>query len=194
MLSPSEPPPPFNPLDIDWDVYLDAESIAGSDNDPVSTWNNQGTEADFGATGTARPTLKIISGQKVVRFDGTTDSLVAASTIPAWATWTCYIVVKDAATDSAYFLDVGSVGNFAIIRGFAATKWEYYSTPRTEIGTISTVNFHIVKCTVGTTENFAWKIGGTGTWEGDVKLIAAKEGTLTAGESSDFETYLLTRL
>lgn len=77
------PQPPDTIADLE--VWLDAGSLALSDNDPVSTWadrSGNGNDATQG-TGANQPTYKtnILNGRPIVRFDATNDGMSTALTL-----------------------------------------------------------------------------------------------------------------
>lgn len=181
-------------------VYLNADSLTGVDSDAVTAMTNQGTAAGFEQTVTSyQPTLKIISSKKIIRHDGT-DVLSSTATIAAMSTWTFYAVARPTTqATGGYFVSAGSGINI-IISGYVAGKWEYYDNPRTQIADIDTVNFQIVKNTVGSTSSGAgWVIGAQDTglgqpWTGDWKIIIAIDRALTTQEATDIEAWLATYL
>lgn len=77
-------------------LCLEADVIAGADDDPVTTWPDvSGSGNDAGqATAGAKPTYKtnILNGKPVVRFDGTADFMSLASLITAAGDATMVIV------------------------------------------------------------------------------------------------------
>lgn len=67
---------PGGPGDFSPILWLKADALGLSDNDPVSTWtDSSGNGNDATSTGGARPTFKtaIVNGMPVVRFDGSDD-------------------------------------------------------------------------------------------------------------------------
>lgn len=71
------------------ETWLDASTISGADNDPISSWTDisgNGNNATQG-TGSFQPTLKtgVLNGLPVIRFDGTDDRLDFASNITSTA-------------------------------------------------------------------------------------------------------------
>jgi hypothetical protein len=74
----------FSPIQISGlKLWLKADSLVLSDNDPVSTWSDSsGNANDVTAAGSARPTYKtnIQNGLPAVRFDGTSDVLTGTFT------------------------------------------------------------------------------------------------------------------
>lgn len=78
-----------------------AGDLALSDSDPVSSWTGRVSGLVLGASGTARPTYRIINGRAWVDFDGTNDVLtyVAANAITTGQSGTIFAVVMlDVAT------------------------------------------------------------------------------------------------
>lgn len=72
---------PFVPTDIaGLTLWLKADALALSDNDPIATWTDSSGNGNDATNGTAgqQPLYKtnIINGKPVARFDGTDDGLV----------------------------------------------------------------------------------------------------------------------
>lgn len=94
---------PFVPTDIaGLKLWIDANTLALSDNDPVATWTDlsgNGNDADQATSGN-RPLYKtnIQNGKPIIRFDGTDDFLEIANTsiVGGEAGMTVFIVVKQA--------------------------------------------------------------------------------------------------
>jgi hypothetical protein len=77
-------------------VWLRASSLALSDGDAVTTWENEGAQGDATqATAGLKPVYKtnIINGLPVVRFDGTGRHLAIAAFVNS-ASWTVFWVAK----------------------------------------------------------------------------------------------------
>jgi hypothetical protein len=182
-------------------VYIDAEDITGIDGDAISSVTNNGSGPNFNAPGTAghKPTLKIVGGDKIIRFDGNNgeDRLSSATSIAAMSAWTFYAVVKTFATDTDYLLAAGDA-NHAIIKDFVSGSWEYYDTPRTVIDSVDNANFIMLKCTVGTTAAGTWFIGSApdtfNNCQVDLKVLIAVDRALTGPEETDVEADLALRL
>lgn len=192
--SPGTSTPPFNILDLGSDlvVYLDAESVAGADNDIVATIPNQGTGGDFSGNTGIEPILKIIGGKRIIRHAAGQVATSDAS-IAAMAAHTTYIVARPTTTTTnSYFLKMGDLSH-AILEGYVDGKWEYFATPRTEIADIDVVNFQMVKCTVGDTAAGNWAISDN-TFAGDWKVIIAVKRALTPAEETGVEALLASRL
>ena len=77
--------PSFSPTDIaGLKLWLKADSLVLSDNDPVSTWaDSSGLGNNVTGAGGARPLYKtnIQNGLPAIRFDGTDDTLTGTFTI-----------------------------------------------------------------------------------------------------------------
>jgi chitodextrinase len=176
-------------------VYLDAEQIAGANGDPVTTIPNTGTENDWSKIdGTV--TLAVESGKKAINI-AAGGRLQGGSTTPALSTWTFYAVVKMVTdpTENHYVLLTHIFsGSKAIIVGFVDNKFEYYDTPRTEIGNASTGSYQLIKCTVGTTANGQWLLAGQMDVAFKFRAVIGCNDSLSGGEESALETWLATRL
>lgn len=81
----------FSPTDIAGLIrWYKSDSLALSDNDPVATWTDEGSDLDDAVQATSgnRPIFKtgIINGKGVVRFDGSDDWLDAAAVVTSAVT------------------------------------------------------------------------------------------------------------
>ena len=105
----------------------DADSISGSDTDPVSTWPETIAGADATAAGTARPLLQTseINGHSAVQYDGVNDMLTSTYTA-ALGDFTAMAVFKATSISNTYPRVVDKVFN----NGF----WIGYTTPATSFG------------------------------------------------------------
>jgi peptidoglycan hydrolase-like protein with peptidoglycan-binding domain len=144
------------------DLWLKADAITGlSDGDPVNSWvdsSSNGIDATQ-TTSDYQPIYKtgIINTLPTVNFDGSDDLLVTPSQNAA-AGITVFTVVKSADTSSSNFATFGDINN-AIITGDSNSLWEYFDTPRTTLGNISTSEFQIITSRVGSSINGAWSLG-----------------------------------
>lgn len=97
-------------------LFLDADSVPGSDGDAIGTWSDESGNAAHFTESSNKPLLKKaangINGHNVLRFDGTNDLLTCAkalSTIIAAAADTCWlvfkIIVNDTNSTTLYFND-----------------------------------------------------------------------------------------
>jgi hypothetical protein len=71
---------PFSPSDISGlKLWLKADALALSDNDPVASWTDSSGQGNHAtqSSGGAKPTFKtnIVNSKPIIRFDGTTDFL-----------------------------------------------------------------------------------------------------------------------
>lgn len=86
-------------------VWLDADDISGSNNDPISTWaDKSGNDNDFSSEDNSRrPLLKTssINGHKSLLFDNSDDSLVSSYEIDQKA-YSLFIVAKAYDSTSGY--------------------------------------------------------------------------------------------
>ncbi len=123
--------PSFSPKDVAGCVlWLYADTIGLSDNDPVSTWTDlSGNSNNATQSSTARPTYKkaVQNGRAVLRFDGSNDFMeVANSSIVGGGTgMTIFIVVKQAtlALNKVVLCkwDYNTQGTFAVQTSDAST-------------------------------------------------------------------------
>lgn len=58
------------------DIILDPTFLAGADGDPIGSITTRKGGVTFTSTGTARPTLKLVNGRKIIRFDGTVPQVL----------------------------------------------------------------------------------------------------------------------
>ncbi len=158
-------PPPFSPADIGADcvVYLDADLMTGyGAGDPITTVENFGSTADWSKiAGTSE--MVVESGKKAIHVP--VGGMLEGGSLAAFSNWTLYWVLKFGATPSnKYILRTFKFsGSKAIIAGFAGSAVEYYDTPRTTVGTISTSSYQVIKCKVGDTAAGEWRISDTDT-------------------------------
>lgn len=123
--------PAFSPDDIaglDW--WLNADSIAGSDGDPVTQWpDSSSANIDFGqGTADRKPTLKVnlYNGHRAVRF-GINRCLVSDPSDRTLATANTLICVCTESEDYIIRGD-GGQGGPAFITGFGSAAFEYFFT------------------------------------------------------------------
>ena len=96
--APEGPPPAFVPTDIaGCQLWLEADSLSLSNNDPVTSWTDLSGQSHHATEATNPPTYKtgILNSLPVVRFDGSDDKL----SITDWgaindANFTVFIVAK----------------------------------------------------------------------------------------------------
>lgn len=178
-------------------IWLKADAIGGlSNGDPVGTWADQsGNGNDFTqATGGLQPLWETnqLNGLPIVRFDGIDD--VLHTTAPTGdGAWTCFLVIKSVDNSAEYIFEVGD-GTHAIIQGFAGPIIEYFDTPRTTVGNISTSAFQVITIAVGNTVTGLWALGGTyfgsSWWPGDMAELLLYNSALSAGDQSKLQRYL----
>ena len=142
-------------------LWLKADEITElDDGDLVPSWLDSSIN-DLNATqgdDSKQPTYQTneVLLKPIVRFDGN-DVLLTASTGGS-STITIFSVVKSANTIGGYFLGLGN-NNKAIIHGYVGATWEYYSSPRTHLGDISTSEFQIITSRVGSSQTNPISLG-----------------------------------
>ncbi len=124
----------FVPTDLSGlKLWLKADQLSLSDNDPVSTWADQsGNSNDVTASLTVRPTYKanIQNGKAVVRFDGSNDVMNKSSftALDGLTGITIFLVVKQAtlATNQVFLSkwDYQTQGTFAWQTGSSSSSEE----------------------------------------------------------------------
>jgi hypothetical protein len=94
----------FSPLSLAPALWLDAETLSGSDGTQISTWaDRSGNSRDATqATGGAQPKLynNVLNGKKVVRFDGVDDVMEVDLTNPISQPITIFAVTKQSGLPS----------------------------------------------------------------------------------------------
>lgn len=140
------------------DFWLKADSLALSDGDPVSAWEDQSVSGlNYGqSNATNQPTFKtgIVNGQPVVRF-ATNDRLVALTSALTWPTANTLIWVGTPSSTAAYLFS-----EVAFISGFGGKAFEYFwdaSGVERRTFAASTSGFHILTLT---------RTNGTGNYVG----------------------------
>src|SRR5687768_17532185 len=78
--------------------WYKVSSLVLSDNDPVSTWEDDFGTADLTSSGSARPTYKAAG---YVEFDGT-DDVLTATTAGSWEDFAIVAIVEVVATATDY--------------------------------------------------------------------------------------------
>lgn len=141
-------PSVFRPTDLaGLKLWLDANAISGLvDGDPVATWSDLSGNGNHATQATAanRPLFKtnILNGRPVVRFDGTSDSLLASlAQIPQ--PLTAIVVARftggsgwlfDGDTDRCSFLyDIAGVLKRALFAGAAVAYGSSYTLDTWEV-------------------------------------------------------------
>jgi len=178
-------------------LWLKADDITGlNDGDSLTTWEDSSIN-DLDATQSTvdkKPIYKtnMINSQPAVRFDGVNDLLVTPSTSAA-AGVTIFSVVKSADTSGGYLLWLGGNNN-SIIHGYTGAIWEYYATPRTNLGNISTSEFQIITSRVGSSLTNSISLGAdAGTiapWAGDVAELLVFKFVLSDTDYNTVYNYL----
>jgi hypothetical protein len=138
----------FSPDDIaGLELWLKADTLVLSDNDPVATWTDSsgnGNDVTQGTAGT-RPLYKtaIQNGLPVVRFDGTDDYMIH-TTLNVSQPGTVFIVGKTLAGEgNTRFMDGETTGTDRWIFGTSSTNADYqiYAGTSVDTGTPDTA-FH----------------------------------------------------
>jgi len=184
--------PAFSPADLPGlALWLKADAITGlADGEAVATWlDSSGNGRDAAqATESKQPSYQTneLNGLPAVQTDGG-DELLTPS-ITGLAALSVYFVVKSSTPNADYFLRCGSDSN-AIIQGYTENKWEWFSDPRTDLGTLSTVAYKRFYTTVGSSVTSVWTLfnnasgAGTEFWTGLVCEIIAYGAAHSATES-----------
>ena len=185
----------FSPLSLSPIVWLKADTINLSDGADISLWADQsGNGRDYSQGDNSKQPNYILNqknGLPIVRFNGSSD-LLTASGLSSVAL-SVYYVVKSNTTTSKYLSTFGS-NNKGVIQGFTVGKWEWYDTPRTVIGDISTSSFQIISTIVGSSSAGSWGLGATSggsSWLAcDVGEFIAFASALSTGNDSLVKSYL----
>lgn len=118
----------FAPTDIaNLSLWLKADSIAGSDGDPISSWSDSSGNGNNAtqATGVSQPLLKTagngLNGLNVVRFDGSNDFMLATFA-PGSVGMTIFYVARTGAALTAYGSVIGSGGSLTPTTGI---RWAF---------------------------------------------------------------------
>lgn len=191
-------------LKADAGVFKDAAKTipATADGDAVYTWADQSTAGvdPIQATLSARPLLKlnVQNGLPVLRFAGANSQCLITGNVNPINNLTIYMVVKGANTTQGYALAFGSSGN-AIIHDYTATKWEWYSTPRTVIGTTSTSIFQGISTSLGATQPTipgTWRVstdGAANFSSQDIGEVIVYNNVLSPANDTLVKNYLISR-
>jgi hypothetical protein len=131
-------------------VWLDAQALALSDNDPVATWaDGSGNALDF-TEATNRPTYKtnVLNGHPCVRFDGTNDILSNASVdlVQPITIALKFALLSTTGTQESFF----SGNNFLPLIYKANSNpdtWAYYATAAIDSGVVIDTNFNTIVAT-----------------------------------------------
>lgn len=137
-------------------LFLDADSISGSDGDSIATWADEsgGARNFTQTTASCKPVLKKttngINGHNVVRFDGSNDYLISAANRSAFvnvAAHTLWIVYKILAIpldktniwdNKAAISDGGEYFGYWFKSSQGAIAYIYDSAPRSVAKAVST--------------------------------------------------------
>lgn len=209
---------PFSPSDISGlKLWLKADSLSLSDNDPVATWTdssglgNSATQATSGS----RPTYKtgIVNGKPVVRFDGVDDSLAGthgAIAIP----YTIFIVMQATGNGSGNQRGYGNASNMLL--GPYGGNWQMYSNGFVADGAVALSAWKVLmgkveasplktlgvngsdttSASAGINLNSSYSVGvgaGFGLTEfvtGDIAEVIVYDVALDAGQIASIEGYM----
>jgi hypothetical protein len=202
-------------------VWLEADSISGSNDDPIGTWSDlSGNANHFTSEDNARrPLLKTASmnGHKTLLFDNSDDSLVSSYVIGQKA-YSVFIVAKAYNTTSGYhkILTPGAWWDFGQMDGSKVYMYNYNEFQSgAGIATSpflishhqnnggegsSTGEFFVNQTLVASRTDFSYPTSALmiGKYDGDqcnsyVAEILIYEKDLTLGERTAVETYLMTK-
>jgi hypothetical protein len=176
-------------------MYTDAGStLVSSDgdkiyqiNDKTGTWNfSQSTEG-------LRPAYKtnIQNSLSAGYFLGDSRQRITASPTNA-SSITTFWILKQTASAGRYLMTFG-ITTKALISGYTAGKFEWYSTPRTDLGSVDTTKFQLIATTVGSSQSGGWDIGALSAAAGLIGYygeILVYTGTLSAGDITTVSNYL----
>jgi hypothetical protein len=137
-----------------------------------------GAQPSYDATGAG--------GKPTASFVGASLTMLLRPTFTILDGMSAAIVVKSGNSLSKYVFDLGD-GTHSFIQGYVATKWEWYASPRTQIGTISTSAFQTISFNNCSTRNSPVGLGGYATgpndwWTGLMPEAIAWTSALTAGQ------------
>lgn len=135
----------------------------------------------------------LLNGKGVMYQVDVDDKLAGPSL--TYADATVYAVMKSTDTSSHYWLGLGD-STHALIQGFTSGKHEYYSTPRTVIGNISTSAYQNINTIVASTNGVIYTnhysdIGGGMTYYLAELYIFNEE--LSAGNQASMNAYILSK-
>jgi len=151
------------------------------------------------ATAANRPTYKASqqNGLSIARFAGGGSPDALLSTAETLANMTVFSVLKSGGTSSLYISTFGTNNN-ALIQGYVAGKIEWYNSPRTIIGDISTSNFQNIYTALGSATNgSAWTIGAaislSNPWVGDLGEMLVYNSALSAENIALVVSYIASK-
>lgn len=210
-------PTVFSPTNIaGLKVWLKADSLVLSDNDPVSSWADQSGNGNNVAQGTGgfQPLYKtnIQNGLPIVRFDGTDDVLAGTFTITYGSIFTVanfnsggnfpsyngLIVTQAGANDSEDYFNGDGSGTTNLY----ATGATPFGNTTIWVNGVQTINFSplaTIKCLSGTDPTPASKTslnvgnnpGAAGRfWNGDVAEVIVYDTALSTTDRQRVEAYL----
>lgn len=143
---------PFSPTQIaGLMLWLEADTLALSDTDPVTTWadssglGNDATQAVAGAKPTFR--TSVINGLPVVRFDQT-DDLLATASFSLVHPFTIFVVTKfnQAQSGNDTLFDGVTAVNSARLYRASATQLQMYAGGGGPTPTTTPEAFHVLTC------------------------------------------------
>lgn len=194
--TPPAPPPGPVPSDIAGLMLWLQPSTLGAGGSSISTWpDSSGNGKDFTQVGSSqKPTVvaAALNGYKVASFDG--GDYLFNSSMPADSSITIYIVVKNGNTSASYAFNLGGAGSNAIIYAFSGTLFEWFSSPRTTLGTGSTTVYKRFSTTVGSGIAGQWNLATDNTaasfLTGQIAEVFVFDSVLSAGNQTAMNAYL----
>lgn len=144
-------------------VWLKADSLVLSDNDPVGTWtDSSGNSNSVTGVTTTRPLYKasIKNSLPVVRFDGTDDFLISSAFGAALSQPnTIFLVAKHGGTNDTLLVDGLAAGRHIIFR--TGDNWAIYAGNTASNGAADT-SFHVLSTVFNDTSSAIY-VDGVGT-------------------------------
>lgn len=210
-------PVSFAPTDIAGCVlWLDASQLALANNDPVASWTDIsgiGNNA-VQATGANQPVFKTaaLNGKPAVRFDGSTDFLVAPSIdAPSYTLWAVYMTTNSVASSRTLSTSTNTLigpfgafyqgfdGGFALGPAVVNNQFIVHIFTHTSgVGGAAFVNGVAAGTTAGT-QSLGVTIGvgataaAAGLLPGDVPECGAYNNAISGANRALLEAYLLAK-
>lgn len=154
-------------------LWLKADSLALSDNDPVSTWvDSSGSGNDATQAGALRPTYKtsIVNGLPVVRFNGTSQYLSSNASVDQ-KPYSLFVVLNP--TDAAAVRNItGCASTGAFVLRMATDRIVH--ADKSGVANIGTSSSGL---TLGSPQLFTFTYSGVGAYGFYIDGTAAGSGT-----------------
>lgn len=207
----------FSPSDIaGLSVWYKADALSLSDGDPVSTWaDSSGSANDASGSSTARPTYKaaIVNSKPVVRFDGSNDTMAAAS-VSVSQPDTVFLVVKNSGGTYNRIYFNGSTTRQQVWSDNSNLLLYFAGSVVSTSNDLGTASFHVIAITFNGASSQAWVDGvslGTGSantnalvglvlgtdgsdyFQGDMAEFLIYDSALGSTNRQSVETYLGTK-